>query len=561
MHTLLDTAEQLETATEQALPLKPGYREMRMVIYLLRSHLAGRLVTSAALAAASGMAFATAMRGINDMWKRGLIVKRARTATGRSFSLHPSAELLAQWQDYAERLREVLSANVVLDDGEDSAKDNAPIVQRPFKVVPPPAVLETKLDLGKNIRFLVHADPTFTAMNALRKQFEMIFGVEIRSRALSIDRLRAEVIENGRQEKSRYDIVACDLPWFGEMAHRGLLLPLDDLIEAAALDLSDFLPQALASTRYLDVQYGVPIMTTAEILVYRADLFAAAGIAPPTTTAETLVAARALHRPEVGVSGIAWNGGRGTPIGHTFIMILGAFGQAVVNLRRRPDGYDAQNVQGEELRPTFLTDAARETAEYLSELIDYSPPNILDMAWYDRAVTYAQGKAACAYSHSLLASLSELNETSPAYRRSGYLPHPVGPKGWPIVPLGGYALAIPANIDPARADHVWVALQSLTSPSAAKLYATNGSLAFPRFSVSADPEVRAMSPMIGAVDDMARRGLLQMWPRPPIPEISDIIAIAGEEIHDMLSGDKSAKQALGNAQNRVDTLMRSHGHY
>ncbi|MEQ9690970.1 MAG: hypothetical protein RLO48_14670 [Bauldia litoralis] len=242
-------------------------------------------------------------------------------------------------------------------------------------------------------------------------------------------------------------------------------------------------------------------------------------------------------------------------------MILGAFGQAVVNLRRREGGYDAEHVRGEELRPMFLTDAARETAEYLSELIDYSPPNILGMTWYDRAITYAQGKSACAYSHSLLASLSELNETSPAYRRSGYLPHPVGPRGWPIVPLGGYALAIPANIDSARADPVWVALRALTSPSAVKLYATNGSLAFPRFSVSADPEVRAMSPMIGAVEDMARRGLMQMWPRPPIPEVSDIIAIAGEEIHDMLAGDNSAKQALTNAQNRVDALMRSHGHY
>ena len=91
-------------------------------------------------------------------------------------------------------------------------------------------MLETKLALGKSIRFLVHADPTFTAMNALRKQFEMIFGVEIRSRALSIDRLRAEVIDNGRLKRSKYDIVACDLPWFGEMAQRGLLLPLDDLI-------------------------------------------------------------------------------------------------------------------------------------------------------------------------------------------------------------------------------------------------------------------------------------------------------------------------------------------
>jgi multiple sugar transport system substrate-binding protein len=79
--------------------------------------------------------------------------------------------------------------------------------------------------------------------------------------------------------------------------------------------------------------------------------------------------------------------------------------------------------------------------------------------------------------------------------------------------------------------------------------------------VSSDPEIRSVSLMIGAIDDMARRGLMRMWPRPPIPEISGIIAIAGEEIHDMLAGAKSIPQALSAAQNRADSLMRSRGHY
>ena len=398
-------------------------------------------------------------------------------------------------------------------------------------------------------------------MNALRKQFEMIFGVEITSRALSIDRLRAEVIENGRLDTSKYDIVACDFPWFGEMAHRGLLLPLDRMIDPPQFDRSDFHPEAMASTRYKDVQYGIPIITTTEMLVYRTDLFAAADISPPTTASDTIAAVRALNKPASGVYGIAWTGGRGTPLGHTFIMILSAFGQCIVNLRRQGDGYDAEHFGGEELRPMFLSEAARETAEYLSELVEYSPPNILEMTWYDRAVAYAKGVTACTYSHSLLAPLYELNETSPAYRRTGYLPHPTGPRGSPIVPLGGYALAIPSNIEPSRIDEVAVALRALTSPGAAKLYVTNGSLAFSRFSLVNDPEVRAMSAMISAVESISERGLLRMWPRPPIPEISGIIAIAGEEIHDMLSGIRSVNQALANAQNRVDTMMRAAGYY
>ena len=124
-----------------------------------------------------------------------------------------------------------------------------------------------------------------------------------------------------------------------------------------------------------------------------------------------------------------------------------------------------------------------------------------------------------------------------------------------------YALSIPANITPKRIPSVWTALQSLASARAVKLYLVNGSLASPRISVSRDPEVRAISPLIGAVDDLAARGYLRMWPRPPIPGISDIIAIAGEEIHDLLSGRKSVDDALTRAQNRADKMMRSRGYY
>ena len=194
----------------------------------------------------------------------------------------------------------------------------------------------------------------------------------------------------------------------------------------------------------------MPILMTVEMLVYRTDLLAEAAVAAPATVKGALDVARRLHDPGCGLYGLAWNGARGTPLGHSFIMIMGAFGRPVVNLRATPDGFDAEWVNGEEMRPMFLSVEARETAEYLRELVAYSPPNVLNMSWYDRAATFADGRAAMAYSHSLLAPLFELNEKSPAFRRTGYSPHPTGPAGRPIAPLGGYAIAIPANIAPER---------------------------------------------------------------------------------------------------------------
>ena len=548
----------IQDIRQATLKLSHGERELRMIIELVRSHDLGRIVTSTSLAAASGLTYGTAMRAIDDLIARGLVTKRPKTETDRSFSLHPSLDLLAGWQQFA-RLAEELMRHQFVAEAADGPRPRPRAVKTDPSVVAPLPVLDAKLELGGALRVLVHADPTFTAMNTLRRHFEMVLGVPITSRALSIDRLHAEIIANSRRSLSNYDIVACDLPWFGEMAQANRFTPLD--AASAAFDATDIYPDALASSRVRGRQFGVPIMTTAELLVYRTDMLGEAGVEPPRTTDALIAAARRLHDPARGISGIAWNGGRGTPVGHTFIMIMSAFGRPILNLRRTPDGFDAERITGEEMRPAFHSPEARETAAYLQELKAFSPTDVLQMAWYDRAVAYSQGRAAMAYSHTLLAPLFEVDARAPAYRRTGYLPHPAGPRGQPIVPMGGYALAIPANIAAERVEPVWNALRTLTSASASKLYLVNGSLASPRVSVSKDPDIRALSPVIGAVDEFNRQGMFRMWPRPPAPCIADVIAIAGDEIHNLLTGAKGLEQALTYAQNRADRVMRSQGFY
>ncbi len=547
--------------TSQAIfDLTNGLRELRMIADLVRSHFIGRVVTSSSLAAGSGLTYGTAMRTIDDLVKRGFIVKRPKTETNRSFSLHPSRDLLARWQTFA-RMTEYLIRSQFSPE-PDGPKPARKLVLKPDPtVVPSLPVLETKLQLRRALRVLVHADPTFAAMNALRKHFEVVLGVPIASRALAIDRLRAEIIANSQRAISNYDIVACDLPWFGEMAQSERFIVLDDVVGNARIDAGDIYPDALASSRYHGRQYGIPIMTTAEMLVYRTDVLSQAGIEPPRTTQATIDAARRLHNPTRGINGIAWNGGRGTPVGHTFIMIMSAFGRPVLNLKRTADGWDAETISGEQMRPAFLSAEARDTAQYLVELKAFSPPNVLQMAWYDRALSYAQGHAAMAYSHTLLAPLFEGDAHSPAYRKTGYLPHPAGPNGKPIVPMGGYALSIPANIAPERIAPVWSALQILTSAEASKLYLANGSLASPRIRLSTDPEIRSLSPVIGVVGSFHEQRIFRMWPRPPAPNIADVIEIAGEEIHDLLSGNKTVNRALSDAQNRADRSMRARGIY
>ncbi|MEE2809777.1 MAG: sugar ABC transporter substrate-binding protein, partial [Pseudomonadota bacterium] len=158
-----------------------------------------------------------------------------------------------------------------------------------------------------------------------------------------------------------------------------------------------------------------------------------------------------------------------------------------------------------------------------------------------------------------LAPYFELDESSPACGQTGYLPHPAGRDESPIAPVGGYVMGIPANLAPERIPAAVEALTVFTSPEAQKLFVQHGSRTNPRYSVGSDPEVRRTSQIFEAVDEMSWRDELQFWPRPPVPEIGQIIRICGEDFHDMLRGVTSPREALRSAQARADALIASHG--
>lgn len=559
---VLDFVEQFEFETDRALDLRTGNREMRMILHLVRSHLSGRLVTPSSLIAESGLSYGTGVRSVESLIERGLVMRRSRTKSGKTYSLHPSQKLMSQCEEYARRVKVLLGSAFGREATGAAADYYFGASYMYSRLIGPPPIMKEGLNLSGPLRLLIHADPTFLAMDALKHQFETIFGATIRTRSLSIDRLREEVLRNGERARSSYDLVACDLPWFAELAEKGVIAPLDEALEESEpIDFADFHPMALQSCTRRGVLHGVPIQTTPELLMFRSDLLEEAGVDPPETTDALLAAARQLHRPRKGMSGIAWNAAKGTPLGHSFLMMMAAFGRPPINLEKRDGEFRVEHIDGEQLRPQFDTPEALMTAEYMLELLSVSPASILNMSWYERGKAFASGNVAMAYCYSLLAPLFERDPDAVAHGRVGVMPHPHGPGAAPIAPLGGYALAIPANLAPERRNAAGRALALLTSASAAKLYVTHGSSVTPRFSLCGDPEVAAASPMVCWVDRIAREGLMEIWPRPPIPEICDVVRIVGEIAHEMLCASITAREALSRIQNEVDALMRARGRY
>ncbi len=552
----LSLLEELSDELEDTLDVYVPNAHLRMAMHLIKGHFEAKTITPTSLIGASRVPYATATRRMKEMVEAGLIEQRPRTKSGKSFSMHPSDKLLDQWIRLSSRVRRMAEARFGgRHRGQESKDYYFGGSYSAAQSILPMRVRSEPLKVSGGLRVLVHGDPTFMVMENLKRQFEQVIGVQISQRAFSIDRLREEALRNANRAASRYDIIAVDLPWIGEFATKDVLMPLDQVMDVARLDTADFHTAGWTAAHWGGRAYGVPAQTTPELLFYRRDLFAEAGLEPPATTDALLHAARALHDPRHGRYGIAWNAARGTALGHTALMTMADFGQPVLDLPANAGGFDTDGLADRMYRATIDTPAGLLAAEYLLELLQYSPPDILSMSWYERVRPYAAGNIAMAYGYTLLAPYFELDESSPAYGQTGYLPHPAGAGGNPIAPVGGYVMGIPANLAPDRIPAAVEALMVFTSPEAQKLFVQHGSRTNPRYSVGSDPEVRRTSQIFEAVDAMSWRDELQFWPRPPVPEIGQIIRICGEEFHDMLRGVIPPREALRQAQARADALI------
>ncbi|MGH7120080.1 MAG: extracellular solute-binding protein, partial [Acetobacteraceae bacterium] len=339
--------------------------------------------------------------------------------------------------------------------------------------------------------------------------------------------------------------------------------PLDDLIARSDINRADFHPAHWQAAHCSGHQYGIPFQTNPELLFCRGDILQAHGVDPPTTTDELLAVAAQVHAPGERMYGIGWTAAPGTPVGHAFMMFMADFGQPLLNLMRVGDGYSAVNAGGDELHAMVYTPHGRLAAEFMRALLPVSPPHILSMSWTEQVKLFAQGHVAMTYAWSSRAARFELDPDSSSRENTLYLPHPTGtpharlPRRKNISPLGGFLLAMPANLPRERIRVAWQGIQWLTSPEVMKLFVRSGIMATPRFSVARDPQVRALSPMIDVVDTMAKVGQLRLWPRPSVPQFSDIAAGLGREIHAMLSGRQSVRAALWNSQRCIDRLLHT----
>lgn len=562
MLRVLDFADRVRAISETRTPLATTDARWNIISYAMRRHLEGRLLTITSAASAAGVPYGTAMRRITDLIDEGFLLRRPRSRSGRSFSLHPTRKLIAEYEGYALQLKALVGKTFGFTTGEGELADfyfgGSYMASR---ILSYPSAMRAGVGFDHTVRILSPVDPTFKTLSDFSNNLNELCGTNVQIVTLPLGELHREIVHNHGRRKSAYDLVAVDLPWIGQLASEGAIEPLTDLIAEARYNSADFHTAAWKGSSYEGRPYGLPIQPTPELLFCRSDLLQEARLEIPRTTDDLLLAARTLHRSRRNLSGIVLNFERGLPVAHSFVQTLADFGQPVIDLTPLEGEFDIDTIDGENCRPMIDTPAGRDAADFLLELMDYAHRDSLKCNWDRRIAIYTKGEAAMTYGWTIRAGAFELDKASPAHGNTVFVSHPAGPGARHVSPIGGFSLAIPTGLDEARRQRAWKMMEYLTRPELLKWYVLNGNLTSPRFSTSADPEVQAASRLIKQVDEMERRGELQIWPRPPIPEFQDILTIVAKEIHPMLCGDVRPAQALAAAQNRVDALMRANGRY
>lgn len=552
---ILRFLEETRSAGLSALGVEARDPFWMMTIALLRRYYSNQRITISSLAQASGIAHATAIRHIDKMAEAGLVIRSRDRREPKLVYIEPTDELLRRFNEYGSLFKNKIGATFGHNQSNSSdfvfggAHLAARIIPKPSQPVPP-------LGLESPIRILVTNEPTFLVLKRMSAEISLFLNMKVNIEVLDYEELNLRVIENGSKEHSAYDLIAIDAPWIGRMAREGIILPLDDVISKSKLNPFDFYSATWEAARCEGRHWGLMLAPSVELFLYRKDVLSGLGLSPPKTADDVLSVARRVHRPDQGFYGVAWNAARGQPLGQTFTQVMAAFGSPPVSLNQFGAGYDL-DTPWNQVRPTLNNISGLRTLEFLRELAEVSPPNIRDMDWIARTAAYRMGSTAMAYEWSGRTTNFEEDPESAARGNTGYLPHPSFDGSPGISPMGGWLLGVPSNVPPSRKRGAWRALQWLATPEVTKCLIENGSPARFLHSLSADPEVRRPLPAEVVVDSMQRSGHVQVWPRPPIPYITSLMRIVGQEVHDVIWGDAVAKDVLVRAENRLKPMFDS----
>ena len=387
---------------------------------------------------------------------------------------------------------------------------------------------------GVSLNIASMNDPFATVMTKIAPEFEELTGATVNVDILDYGSLMTKTTTDFVSNAAGYDLVTMDIVLTGQYAESGFSVDLTDLIErdAAELDLDDIYPVLMSSLGgYEGKQVAYPFAGYANILSYRTDLFEKAGLEVPKTIEELVSAAETLTDPDNNIYGFVANGQKGPASAQDWMQYNAQMGGSIL---------------GEDGMPAINSEANIHSLTVYKKLFEEAaPPGAADYDWGAREESFRQGLTATQQTWSVGAS-AYFNEDSKIYGKAGVALAPTG-EGLPeSYGVGGWGLAINADISDPQKEASWAFIKWITSPEVQVEFNKMGASSFIRKSTLENAELNERYNFLPIVATAFENGNGDFRPRiPQYPEIQDMI---GTAVNSVLVGEADPEEALTTAQ-------------
>ena len=432
-----------------------------------------------------------------------------------------------------------------------AATTQAPAAATQAPAAQAPAATEAPAAEKVTLNFMADSRSEFVNMEKLLPAFTEATGIDVKMTQLQETPLRAKTGLELSAPTTEFDVIMTDFQLMRKYAAAGVLEPMDSyLANEPTFNRSDYQAPFLEALSYEGKLYGLPLYQDTNILMYRADVFAELGLSVPKTFDELMdVAGKITEAKKAdGMYGIALRGQRGMGVNEwTWPFVLWGYGGSYYK------DYPT------DMHPNLDTQSAKDACQYYVDIINNdAPPGAANYSYVEVQGDLMESKVAMIIDSATLGVRADDPTQSKVAGKLGYAEVPAGPDG-DQPGFYTWAVVVPANA-PHKAEAVKF-LAWLLSPDIAPQVgwsAPNQALEkvynIPAYAGLADSQ-----PLI----DVMKAALAKADPdyRPRAPEENEVGTIVSEAISDAIAGNKSCDQAMKDANDSIDAVMKKAGYY
>ncbi|OLP61729.1 sugar ABC transporter [Xaviernesmea oryzae] len=379
-------------------------------------------------------------------------------------------------------------------------------------------------------------------LTELAPAFKAETGADLKVEIMDYGTLLTKTTADFIGDTKGYDLVTMDIVWAGAYAENKYSVDLTDWVkrDAAELDLDDIYPVVRKSLGEYNGHYvAYPFAAYANVLAYRKDVLDAAGLKVPTTMEELVADAKKLNDPAKKLYGFVANGQKGPAVAQDWMQYNNQLGGSIVDKDGKPVLNSAANIKSLAVYKELFTEAA--------------PPGAIEYDWGGREESFRQGMAVFMQTWSVGAPVYSDPKVSNIVGKVGIAVAPVAKGMSPQYGVGGWGLAINADIDKPKQEAAWTFIKWVTSKKIHKEFNMMGAGGFMRKSQMTDPDLLAKYDFLPVIAETYEHGNGEFRPRiPEYPEIQDLL---GTAVNSVLAGAATPEEALGKAQDAAKKLF------